>query len=235
MATGALKGVERQKPSRSIVVTKAKFGFNDIKAAEKEYAKRQDFLKTKISNEFIQTADDFGFLSSRGSTRDQKVRLVLSLDSYDLKIYNGDASAASESTQAKGKHDDLVHQGEEAPGHVGSPVKNWKLHYNEKEVSNYKAFRSDKQRTQKHLHRSFDRSHMYKTSAFFGSRHRRLKSPGFGPMQTGTFSPRGFELQTLFNGRHYEPVYQNKREFIQASPRLLSSHKAARPKHRFPI
>ena len=40
MATGALKGADRQKPSRSIVVSKTKFGFNDILAAEREYAKR---------------------------------------------------------------------------------------------------------------------------------------------------------------------------------------------------
>ena len=164
------------------MVSKAKFGFNDVKAAEKEYAKRQDFLKTTISNGLIQAPDDFGFLSSRGSTRDQKVRLVLSLDSYDLKIYNGDAAAASESTHAKAGNDDLVHQSEEAPAQARSPVKNWKLHYNEKEVSNYKAFRSEKQRTQKHLHRSYDRNPMYKTAAFFGGRHRPLKSPGFGPI-----------------------------------------------------
>ena len=162
------------------------------------------------------------------------MRLVLSLDSYDLKIYNGDGSTGSGSRQAKETNADLENQTEEQPEEVKSPVRNWKLHFNEKEVSNYKAFRSDKQRTLRHLQRSFDGKQMYKTSAFFGGRHRRLKSPGFAPTQTGTFSPRGFELQTLFNGRHYEPVYQNKREFIQASPRLLSSQQA-RPKHKLRV
>ena len=162
------------------------------------------------------------------------MRLVLSLDSYDLKIYNGEGSTGSASRRAKKTDADIENQTEEQPDSVKSPVRNWKLHYNEREVSNYKAFRSDKQRTQRHLHRSFDSKQMYKTSAFSGSRHWRLKSPGFAPIQAGTFSPRGFELQTLFNGRYYEPVYQNKREFIQASPRLLSSQQA-RPKHKLQV
>ena len=71
------------------MMNKTKFNFNDIKMAEKEYSKRQDFLKTKISNEYIREIDDFGLVSSRGSQRDKKVKVVLDLDSYDLKIYNG--------------------------------------------------------------------------------------------------------------------------------------------------
>ena len=79
------------------------------------------------------------------------------MDSYDLKIYNGSQLQDHRREKSPYKRDEQVQSSEEDVvlsdrGHLplqslktSSPVQNWKLHYNEKEVRNYKEFRADKQ------------------------------------------------------------------------------------------
>ena len=165
MAKGAYR--KQKKPSNSIITNKARFSFNDIKAAQMEYEKRQDYLSTKIDEEFIRTSDDFRLTSTRGSQREKKVKMMLDEDKYDLKVYNGNKLKSSpratqrEGTLCGGHGHAGAHEHVEvstilsnssreprlnqSQPPVRSPVQSYKLHFNEEAVRNYKEFRSDKQ------------------------------------------------------------------------------------------
>ena len=85
------------------------------------------------------------------------MKVVLNLDSYDLKIYNGnklqthrkEESPSAMEERSVSDEDEVVLSDSGRPSQVrspaSSPVSNWRLHYNEKEVRNYKEFRADKQ------------------------------------------------------------------------------------------